>query len=190
MKQGRGPWGGVGGALSSDLGAFDDGSMGEDLAEVPEAVRLLAALRSWRSIARGFMVSVPGGSDPCRVLFWLPCPLGSRLAWSRRGQLFCRARSPPALGASSLETKPLSSLPSSPSFPRALGTRGRGHHSDGHLSRQPLWQPLMQPFLAPPLPPACFPLQSPQSRPEPFPRLEMSCASLAVGPPALAVGRR
>lgn len=62
LKQGRSPWGWRG-ALSSGLGplgAFDDGRMGEDLVEVPEAVGLLAALRLRGSMGGGAgMVSVP-----------------------------------------------------------------------------------------------------------------------------------
>lgn len=59
-----------GGALSSDVGPL--GRVGEDLAEVREAARLLAALRSRREASpRGFQSFGAMGalSDPFSVLF-------------------------------------------------------------------------------------------------------------------------
>lgn len=157
--------------------------MGADWAEVPEAVRILAALRSWGSTAGRLYGFCAGDALTLAGHFaslpapWVPGPL------EQVRQLICRVPRPPALGASSLETGPLSLLLPLP--------QGAGHRRQGpprrHLSRQPLWQPLMQPSLAPPFLPACLPLQSPQSQPEAGPWLETSCASpasLAVGPPA------
>lgn len=104
--------------------------MGEDLVEVPEAARLLAAPRSrgeasprgLHSFGPGDSLSLPGciSSHPSpRAPGWLGVGPDGRSAVS---PALCPGRRLPPDG-------PWSSLSSSP-FPRVLGTRGRNHHSD------------------------------------------------------------